>query len=111
MTGERTNGAVNAHEPNVCVVVIALERNDVVCVVFNNKDEDEDEHVGVADANGELISSLMTDDVGEEIVTSPPLSDDEEVEDDDTLPFDGGMSIVLISLPNIKRKRFFCGVI
>lgn len=128
ITGERTKGAARAHEPNVCVVVIALERNDEdddgCCVAENNgangvvlfADEvEQEEGVPVVSGTGELPSSLIIDvGVCEEIVISPTLEEnDDDADDDDdvTFPFDGGMSIVLISLPNIKRKRFFCGVI
>lgn len=98
MADVRTKGAASAHDPNVCVVVIAFERNDDVFV--ENVGSTGVDTIGVV-----IISSPITDEDGEENVVSP--------EDEDTFALVvalGGMSIVCVSLPKIKRKRFFCGV-
>lgn len=69
MVGERTNGAASAHEPNVCVVVIAFERNDDD--VGANDEITEVETVEVL----MVVSSTAVEDEGDDNVVSP---DDED---------------------------------
>ena len=86
------NGADKAQEPKVCS---RLGRNGIIAAVTT---ED------VVEATDE-VDELNDEFDGE--TTIEEEHEDGDVEIADTL---GGMSIVWLSLPNLRRKRFFCGV-